>query len=59
VTVAVTRKMLIMLLSVLWFGNRLTFRQWTGVELIFTDDGVEGLMERRKKKEAMERKKKI
>ena len=35
VTVTVTRKMLSMLLSVLWFGKRLTPGQWAGVGLVF------------------------
>ncbi|KAI7674168.1 UAA transporter [Hortaea werneckii] len=42
VTVTVTRKMLTMLLSVLWFGHRLTGWQWVGVGLVFGGVGVEG-----------------
>jgi solute carrier family 35 (UDP-galactose transporter), member B1 len=50
VTVTVTRKMLTMLLSVLWFGKRLTAGQWAGVGLVFAGVGWEGVMERKKKK---------
>jgi solute carrier family 35 (UDP-galactose transporter), member B1 len=57
VTVTVTRKMLTMVLSVLWFGKRLTPGQWTGVGLVFAGVGGEGAMERRKKKREMEAKK--
>ncbi|KAI7225658.1 hypothetical protein KC330_g9073 [Hortaea werneckii] len=42
VTVTVTRKMLTMLLSVLWFGHRLSGWQWVGVGLVFGGVGVEG-----------------
>lgn len=41
VTVTVTRKMLTMLLSVLWFGKRLGVGQWVGVGLVFVGVGVE------------------
>jgi solute carrier family 35 (UDP-galactose transporter), member B1 len=58
VTVTVTRKMLTMLLSVLWFGKRLTPGQWAGVGLVFAGVGGEGVIERRKKREAIEAKKK-
>lgn len=51
VTVTVTRKMLTMVLSVLWFGKRLTAGQWAGVGLVFAGVGGEGLMERRKKQQ--------
>ena len=57
VTVTVTRKMLTMLLSVLWFGKRLTGGQWAGVGLVFSGVGWEGVMERRKKKQDLEAKK--
>lgn len=42
VTVTVTRKMLSMLLSVLWFGHRLSAWQWVGVGLVFGGVGAEG-----------------
>jgi solute carrier family 35 (UDP-galactose transporter), member B1 len=58
VTVTVTRKMLTMLLSVLWFGKRLTAGQWAGVGLVFAGVGWEGVMERRKKKLDVEDRKK-
>lgn len=49
VTVTVTRKMLTMMLSVLWFGHRLTGMQWVGVGLVFGGVGAEGLIQRREK----------
>ncbi|KAI9679803.1 MAG: UDP-galactose transporter [Caeruleum heppii] len=42
VTVTVTRKMLSMILSVLWFGHRLSGMQWVGVGLVFGGVGAEG-----------------
>jgi solute carrier family 35 (UDP-galactose transporter), member B1 len=53
VTVTVTRKMLTMLLSVVWFGKRLTPGQWAGVGLVFAGVGAEGVVERRRKKEGL------
>lgn len=35
VTVTVTRKMVSMLLSVVWFGHKLNLGQWVGVALVF------------------------
>ncbi|KAI6857297.1 UAA transporter [Hortaea werneckii] len=59
VTVTVTRKMLTMLLSVLWFGHRLTAWQWVGVGLVFGGVGVEGQIGKwekgRKERERRER----
>ena len=49
VTVTVTRKMLTMILSVLWFGHRLSGMQWVGVGLVFGGVGAEGLIQRREK----------
>lgn len=49
VTVTVTRKMLTMLLSVLWFGHALTTGQWLGVGLVFGGVGAEGYIARREK----------
>ena len=49
VTVTVTRKMLTMMLSVLWFGHRLSGMQWVGVGLVFGGVGAEGMMQRREK----------
>ena len=49
VTVTVTRKMLTMLLSVVWFGHRLSGMQWVGVGLVFGGVGAEGLIQRREK----------
>lgn len=49
VTVTVTRKMLTMILSVVWFGHRLGGRQWLGVALVFGGVGAEGVIARREK----------
>lgn len=49
VTVTVTRKMLTMILSVVWFGHRLSGMQWLGVGLVFGAVGAEGVMTRREK----------
>lgn len=37
----VTRKMLTMILSVVWYGHSLTEMQWLGVGLVFGGIGVE------------------
>ncbi|OBT64865.1 hypothetical protein VE03_06462 [Pseudogymnoascus sp. 23342-1-I1] len=50
VTVTVTRKMCTMVLSVLWFGHRLSKGQWVGVGLVFGGVGGEGWMARREKR---------
>lgn len=52
VTITVTRKMLTMLLSVVWFGHSLGVGQWVGVGLVFGGVGAEaviGRMEKAKK----------
>lgn len=49
VTVTVTRKMLTMMLSVIWFGHRLSGMQWVGVGLVFGGVGAEGWIQRREK----------
>lgn len=49
VTVTVTRKMITMILSVLWFGHRLSGMQWLGVGLVFGGVGAEGAIQRREK----------
>ena len=49
VTVTVTRKMLTMMLSVVWFGHRLTEMQWFGVALVFGGVGAEAVIQRREK----------
>jgi solute carrier family 35 (UDP-galactose transporter), member B1 len=49
VTVTVTRKMLTMILSVVWFGHRLSGMQWVGVGLVFGGIGAEGVIARREK----------
>lgn len=61
VTITVTRKMLTMILSVVWFGHRLGGRQWLGVGLVFGGIGAEGVVTRREKlaKEEAKRKGRI
>ena len=49
VTVTVTRKMMSMVLSVLWFGHRIRGLQWVGVGLVFAGIGAEAIMNRREK----------
>ncbi|KAF2400174.1 UAA transporter [Trichodelitschia bisporula] len=51
VTVTVTRKMLTMVVSVLWFGHSISRMQWLGVGLVFGGVGAEGIMNRREKVE--------
>lgn len=66
VTVTVTRKMLTMVLSVVWYGKRLTPMQWCGVGLVFGGVVAEGWLSQREKnararlalKESAEEKKK-
>ncbi len=38
-----------MILSVLWFGHRLSGMQWVGVGLVFGGVGAEGWIQRREK----------
>jgi len=58
VTITVTRKMLTMLLSVVWFGHTLTWGQWLGVGLVFGGVGAEGVIGRwEKSRRESERKK--
>lgn len=49
VTVTVTRKMLTMLLSVIWFGHALSHGQWLGVGFVFGGVGIEGIIQRQEK----------
>jgi len=49
VTITVTRKMLTMILSVIWFGHHLGGKQWMGVALVFGGIGAEGVITRREK----------
>ena len=46
VTVTVTRKMLTMLLSLVWYGKSLTRGQWAGVALVFVGVSAEGWIQR-------------
>ena len=41
--------MLTMILSVVWFGHRLSGMQWVGVGLVFGGVGAEGWIQRREK----------
>ena len=50
VTVTVTRKMLTMIISVLWFGHSLTGMQWLGVGLVFGGIGIEAELGKREKR---------
>ncbi|KAM0746835.1 UAA transporter [Meredithblackwellia eburnea MCA 4105] len=47
VTVTLTRKMFTMLLSIFFFGHRLTWGQWAGVGLVFGAIGMEAEAKRR------------
>ncbi|KAJ9664230.1 UDP-galactose transporter [Neophaeococcomyces mojaviensis] len=49
VTVTVTRKMLTMVLSVVWYGKSLTIHQWGGVALVFGGIMAEGWLSQREK----------
>jgi UDP-galactose transporter B1 len=55
VTVNVTRKMLTMVLSVMWFGHTITGMQWVGVGLVFGGIGGEAVMGRREKMKKAEK----
>ncbi|KAK4637226.1 UDP-galactose transporter 1 [Fulvia fulva] len=57
VTVTVTRKMLTMILSVVWFGHTLSAMQWLGVGLVFGGVGVEAQLSKREKERKMKEKK--
>ncbi|KZF22223.1 UAA transporter [Xylona heveae TC161] len=61
VTVTVTRKMLTMVLSVVWFGHHLSRMQWWGVGLVFGGVGAEAIVQRREKaaKEKVAKRQKI
>jgi UDP-galactose transporter B1 len=49
VTITVTRKMLTMILSVVWFGHSLGSKQWMGVGLVFGGIGAEAVVNRQEK----------
>ncbi|KAK4507361.1 hypothetical protein PRZ48_001096 [Zasmidium cellare] len=57
VTVTVTRKMLTMILSVVWFGHRLSGMQWLGVGLVFGGIGMEAELSKREKQRKLKEKK--
>ena len=46
VTVTVTRKMLTMILSVVYYGHSLNHKQWMGVALVFGGIGFEAYLKR-------------
>jgi solute carrier family 35 (UDP-galactose transporter), member B1 len=50
VTVTVTRKMLTMIISVVWFGHSLSSMQWLGVGLVFGGIGIEAELNKREKR---------
>lgn len=50
VTVTVTRKMLTMIISVIWFGHNLGGMQWLGVGLVFGGIGIEAELSKREKR---------
>lgn len=56
VTVTVTRKMLTMVLSVVWFGHSLSHGQWMGVSLVFGGVAAEAYIQNKEKKEKERRK---
>ncbi|KXT04684.1 hypothetical protein AC578_2114 [Pseudocercospora eumusae] len=58
VTVTVTRKMLTMILSVVWFGHSLSRMQWLGVGLVFGGIGIEAELSKREKERKVAEKKK-
>ena len=45
-----------MLLSVLWFGKKLTSGQWLGVGLVFGGVGAEGWIQHEDKKKKLDQK---
>ncbi|KAK4937142.1 UDP-galactose transporter, partial [Elasticomyces elasticus] len=55
VTVTVTRKMLSMVFSVVYFGHALSSMQWAGVGLVFGGVGAEAVITRREKGAKKER----
>lgn len=48
-TVTVTRKMISMVVSVMWFGHTLNPAQWAGVALVFSGIGVEAMLKNKNK----------
>ncbi|TQS36593.1 hypothetical protein Golomagni_02951 [Golovinomyces magnicellulatus] len=50
VTITLTRKMLTMILSVIWFGHRLATTQWIGVGLVFGGISAEVILARKSKR---------
>ena len=48
-TVTVTRKVLTMLISIVWFGKKLTYQQSLGVGLVFGGIGAEALLAQKEK----------
>jgi UDP-galactose transporter B1 len=50
--------MLTMILSVVWFGHRLSGMQWLGVALVFGGIGVEAELSKREKQRKLAEKRK-
>ncbi|EXJ77417.1 hypothetical protein A1O3_09643 [Capronia epimyces CBS 606.96] len=59
VTVTVTRKMLTMVLSVVWFGKSISHGQWIGVALVFGGIAAEAYIQHREKREKEQRKRQL
>ena len=59
VTVTVTRKMLTMIISVVWFGHSLSSMQWLGVGLVFGGIGIEAELNKREKRAKEKAKRKL
>ncbi|RMZ85438.1 hypothetical protein DV737_g877, partial [Chaetothyriales sp. CBS 132003] len=59
VTVTVTRKMLTMVLSVVWYGKSLTLGQWAGVGLVFGGIGTEAWIQRQEKLDKEQKKREL
>lgn len=57
VTVTVTRKMITMILSVVYFGHSLSGMQWFGVGLVFAGIGMEAELSKREKQKKLKEKK--
>jgi UDP-galactose transporter B1 len=57
VTVTVTRKMLTMIVSVLYFGHSLSAMQWLGVGLVFGGVGIEAQLSKMEKAQKAREKK--
>ena len=57
VGITVTRKMLTMIISVVWFGHSLNNMQYVGIGLVFGAIGMEGYLSKVEKERKMREKK--